>query len=319
MSPGDYGSRASHDVSDLQGASLVRREADDSPVLTAFASEANALSQLVAAAANSARVDAERAARSRMPSWLWVGASIAAGVVLGTSYARLTRPVSVTDAPLSAAAVSPPLVAPVAAVPPPSPVSADVLPTVLPPARLPVADAIPRPAAPDLVSRAALIDTGVSSKEEPIVVRLLPDARPVVPAAIEAVPVATPGEPALAALDAPNTSAIEPATGQFEIQRLLDAYEASYDRLDAVSAAMLWPGVDTGALSRAFSTLASQNVAFDHCAVDVLGGHATATCNGSVEYVRRVGDAAPQSRPLAWTFEFDHRAGRWLISRVTAK
>jgi hypothetical protein len=39
----------------------------------------------------------------------------------------------------------------------------------------------------------------------------------------------------------------------------------------------------------------------------------------SLEYVRRVGNHAPQSRPLAWTFELDRHAGRWLISRVTTK
>jgi hypothetical protein len=330
MSPGDSGSRARHneDVPELYGASLVRSEADDSPALAAFAVEASVLSQLVAAAANSARADAERSARSRMPSLLWVGAAMAAGVVLGTASARLTRPVPVTHAPVSAiAAASLPLVAPrVAAVAPPSQTSAADPPAVLPRqarvAHVPVADVIPRPLAPELVSRAAPGDSGVSSREEAIIVRL-PDARPVVEAAIEAVPVANEEERAIAgaalALDAMNAGAIDLATGEFEIHRLLEAYEESYDRRDAVSAAMLWPGVDTGALSRAFSTLASQDLAFDHCAVEVLGGHATATCNGSLEYVRRVGNHAPQSRPLAWTFELDRRAGRWLISRVTAR
>jgi hypothetical protein len=187
---------------------------------------------------------------------------------------------------------------------------------------VPVADAIPGPAAPELVSRAAPADSGVSSREDPIIVSLL-DVRPVVEAAIEAVPAATEDEPAIAgaglALDTLNASAIDLATGESEIHRLLEAYEESYDRRDAVSAAMLWPGVDTGALSRAFSTLASQDLAFDHCAVEVLGGRATAMCNGSLEYVRRVGSHAPQSRPLAWTFELDRHAGRWLISRVTAR
>ena len=329
MSPGDSGSRARHDrdVPELHGASLVRSEADDSRAL-AFAQEASALSQLVAAAANSARVDAERAARSRMESLLWVGAAMAAGVVLGTTYARLTRPVLITHTPVSATAAATPAVVapPVAAVATPSPASTAAPPTELPRpalvARVPAADNIPRPASPEQVSRAAPGDSGVSSREEPIIVSL-PDARPVVEAAIEAVPAAKKEEGAIAgaglALDALNASAIDLATGELEIHRLLEAYEESYDWRDAVSAAMLWPGVDTGALSRAFSTLASQNLAFDHCAVEVLGGRATATCNGSLEYVRRVGNHAPQSRSLAWTFELDRHAGRWLISRVTAR
>jgi hypothetical protein len=330
MSPADSGLRTRHDgdVPQPHNTSLERNEADDSPELAAFAKEASALSQLVAAAANSARVDAERAARSWMPSLLWVGAAMAAGVVLGTAYARLSRPVPVTEAFASSTAVEGlPVVAPqVAAVAPTSAASTATPPAVLPRptrvARVPVADTIPLPAAPELVSRAAPGESGVSIREEPIIVSL-PDVRPVVEAAIAAVPATTEGERAIAgaglALDALNAHAIDLATGESEIHRVLEAYEESYDRRDAVLAAMLWPGVDTGALSRAFSTLASQNLAFDHCAVEVLGGRATAMCNGSLEYVRRVGNHAPQSRPLAWTFELDRHEGRWLISRVTTK
>ena len=66
--------------------------------------------------------------------------------------------------------------------------------------------------------------------EEPIIVSP-PDARPVVEAAIEAVPAAKKEEGAIAgaglALDALNASAIDLATGELEIHRLLEAYEES--------------------------------------------------------------------------------------------
>jgi hypothetical protein len=104
-----------------------------------------------------------------------------------------------------------------------------------------------------------------------------------------------------------------------EIRLLLDAYRQSYHRLDAVSTARLWPGVDTAALTRAFSTIASQQIEFEQCALDVLGARATARCDGSLQYVPRVGSAAPQSRSLSWAFELNRSTGRWLISGVSAQ
>jgi hypothetical protein len=104
-----------------------------------------------------------------------------------------------------------------------------------------------------------------------------------------------------------------------EIRSLLDAYRDSYDRRDVVSTARLWPGVDTAALSRAFGTIAKQQIDFEQCAFDVIGHRATARCSGSLQYVRRVGNSSPQSRSLSWDFELDRSTGQWLISRVTAQ
>jgi hypothetical protein len=103
------------------------------------------------------------------------------------------------------------------------------------------------------------------------------------------------------------------------IREVVDAYRASCERLDAASAATLWRGVDTRALSRAFSTLSSQTLTFDQCAIDVEGARATAVCDGSLSYVRRVGDQTPQSRRLTWSFDFERAADRWMISGVTAR
>jgi len=104
-----------------------------------------------------------------------------------------------------------------------------------------------------------------------------------------------------------------------EIRCLLDAYRESYDRRDVVSTARLWPGVNTAALSRAFGTIAKQQIDFEQCAFDVIGQRATARCSGSLQYVRRVGNSSPQSRLLSWDFELDRSTGQWLISRVTAQ
>jgi hypothetical protein len=121
---------------------------------------------------------------------------------------------------------------------------------------------------------------------------------------------------------APEPAAATPTPierDEHEIRSLLDAYRDSYDRRDAVSTARVWPGVDTAALSRAFGTLASQQLEFEQCALDVIGQRATVRCSGSLQYVRRIGAATPQSRTLSWDFELDRSTGRWLISRVTAQ
>jgi hypothetical protein len=124
-------------------------------------------------------------------------------------------------------------------------------------------------------------------------------------------PVRTP-EPAAAA-----STAV--ARDESEIRDVLDAYRDSYVKRDVASTVKLWPGVDKAALSRAFATLASQQIDFAQCSLDVSGQRATARCSGSLQYVQRVGNGSPQLRSLLWNFDLDRSTGRWLISRVTAQ
>jgi hypothetical protein len=165
--------------------------------------------------------------------------------------------------------------------------------------------------------RAAVVTT---TKPEPLATKPMDEggveitAPPVVASPLESVAPA-----AVVPAPEPNAEAIVEVRHETEIRSVLDAYRDSYERLDAVSAARLWPGVDTAALSKAFSTLSMQEVEFDSCSLGVTDQSATANCNGSLRYVRKVGSSAPQSRALAWTFELERSAGRWLITRVTAK
>jgi hypothetical protein len=102
------------------------------------------------------------------------------------------------------------------------------------------------------------------------------------------------------------------------IERVLAQYRDAYDRLDAPSAAVIWPRVDTRALSRAFSTLAEQDVSFDRCDLDITGVKANAQCTGEIRYVRRVGDQEPRVRRMSWSFAFERVEDRWQIAQVTA-
>ena len=146
------------------------------------------------------------------------------------------------------------------------------------------------------------------------------EATPAVP--IEApVVVATPefvkAEPAAEALAA-RAAIVTPPTDRASIERVLQQYREAYDRLDAPSAAVIWPRVDTRALSRAFSTLASQDVSFDRCDLDITGVKASAQCTGEIRYVRRVGDQAPRTRRMSWSFALERVSDRWQIAQVNA-
>jgi hypothetical protein len=206
------------------------------------------------------------------------------------------RPVPV---PPAAAAVTVPRDIPTVASPRASAAAA------APPRRASVAPATvsPNPAiAPEVAPPAPLAATPAVSVQAPVVV---------------ATPELVKAEPAAAAAPSP-AAIVAPPSDRASIERVLQQYRDAYDRLDAPSAAVIWPRVDTRALSRAFSTLASQDLSFDHCDLDIAGGKASAQCTGAIRYVRRVGDQAPRMRRMSWSFAFERVSDRWQIAQVTA-
>ena len=102
------------------------------------------------------------------------------------------------------------------------------------------------------------------------------------------------------------------------IERTLRQYKDAYERLDARAAMAVWPTVDQRALSRAFAGLASQSLDFRGCEVAVRPGAitATASCNGTAEYVRKVGDTRLRVEPRQWTFTLNKTQGAWTIEAV---
>lgn len=117
---------------------------------------------------------------------------------------------------------------------------------------------------------------------------------------------------------AASSTVIVSATDRSSIERVLEAYRKAYDRLDASSAAVIWPAVDTRALTRAFSTLSQQDVSFDSCDYNITGPRARAHCVGEIRYVGRVGDQVPRVRRLAWSFALERVSDSWQIAQVSA-
>jgi hypothetical protein len=154
-------------------------------------------------------------------------------------------------------------------------------------------------------------------------------AIPVAPApapAIEA-PLAAAPLPVAPSLPPAAPPAVAPAGGlaaamvaadEAAIETTLRRYEDAYERLDAKAAVAVWPSVDQRALSRAFAGLASQTLNFRGCEVIVRADASTATasCSGTAEYVRKVGDARVRVEPRQWTFTLNKTQGAWRIEAV---
>jgi hypothetical protein len=141
------------------------------------------------------------------------------------------------------------------------------------------------------------------------------------PPALEMSPAAPP-PPRVAAAVRPEPEALPPVvarTEQSEIQRALGQYRSAYQLLDAEAARAVWPSVDVRALSRAFDTLASQQLQFDTCQFEIDGAAATAQCRGSATYTPKVGNRAPRLEQRQWTFHLRKVDEGWKIQSAQAR
>jgi hypothetical protein len=263
---------------------------------------------------------------------LW---AFAAGVVLFLSAYGLRLAWQSSPLPAPAPAGDAAAVAP--RTPPPVEQTAPVAEPQVQAARPPVALPIPAPQAratvdrpitrPGVTNPPAAATAAPPAPSPTRVAPALPVAPPSVDARIERAPDVAPAEETRVA-PAPRETEVAAAppavvspvlTDRAAIDRVLHTYEDSYDRLDAPSAAAIWPRVDTRALSRAFSTLAQQDMSFDRCDVNIFGARATARCTGAIRYVRRVGDQDLRVRQLSWSFALERVSDRWQIASVTAE
>jgi hypothetical protein len=102
------------------------------------------------------------------------------------------------------------------------------------------------------------------------------------------------------------------------VRGTIERYRSAYERLDAVAAQSVWPGVDAGALSRAFGSLESQQLMFEDCAIDVAGSTADATCTGRASVVPKIGGGR-QSVNRTWRFRLEQAGESWTIASATVR
>jgi hypothetical protein len=136
---------------------------------------------------------------------------------------------------------------------------------------------------------------------------------PAAPAVAVTAPGASPSEPSL--IVRPEATSVDESVG---VRGVLARYERAYSSLDARAASAVWPGVDRGALARAFDGLASQRVSLQSCDVTVTGVAARASCSGTATWVPKVGGGARQAA-RRWDFELRKRGDEWEIERAVAR
>ena len=170
--------------------------------------------------------------------------------------------------------------------------------------------AVPPPATPEVRSELPIEILGDRPVTAPPVRAAAPPPEPIVPATRRAEPAAAPAE----AGDAGETSL---PRDESIVRAVLQRYEVAYSSLDATAASAVWPGVNKGALARAFDGLASQRVSLGSCDVAVNGPDARATCSGSATWEPKVGGGV-RTEGRQWNFELRKNGGAWLIERAIA-
>ena len=152
----------------------------------------------------------------------------------------------------------------------------------------------------------------------------LPESTPPAPrvvAGTERIAPETAARPAEALTALPSAPPSEAATTRSEEQSVraaLGRYESAYNRLDAVAAAGVWPGVNQRALASAFQGLSAQSISLGDCEIRVTGATARADCAGNARWTPKVGSGT-QSAARRWRFDLSNTGGAWVITQATTR
>jgi hypothetical protein len=125
--------------------------------------------------------------------------------------------------------------------------------------------------------------------------------------------------PTAAAVTASSITRPVTSGDQTRVAAVLSQYARAYGQLDAGAAREVWPTVNERALARAFAGLASQDVAFDDCQIDVIGTKANASCRGKASYVGKIGTGEQRIEARTWRFELRRDGEAWKIENAEAR
>jgi len=143
----------------------------------------------------------------------------------------------------------------------------------------------------------------------------IPDSSPMTALRPEAPPARIENSPSARETAAPAEPAVRDET---VVLSVLQRYESAYSNLDAAAASAVWPGVDRGALARAFNGLASQRVSLGDCDISVNGPSARATCSGSATWRPKVGGGS-HTENRRWSFELRKAGENWKIEKAVIR
>ena len=164
-------------------------------------------------------------------------------------------------------------------------------------------------------SLAALSATAAPPPESAVIPALQPAPRAVETLGTLPVSLVSPPAPAPppAAEARPRALVPEVVDERAAVLATLRRYEAAYSALDARAVRTEWPTVNQAALSRAFESLAEQNIRLGNCAVTVRAPTARATCHGTATWVPRIGGGKAREDRRTWTFSLAQRDQLWSI------
>ena len=104
------------------------------------------------------------------------------------------------------------------------------------------------------------------------------------------------------------------------IDGMLARVSRAYRALDAAALGAVWPGADTAALSRQFSSLRYQSLSFDRCDLHAAGREgATLSCAVSIATASKSGDPSLRQRRESWTLVLARDADRYVITGVSTR
>jgi len=86
--------------------------------------------------------------------------------------------------------------------------------------------------------------------------------------------------------------------------------------MDVAAVRQLWPTVDWKALTRAFDQLRQENLTFESCDVSVDKRTAVASCDGTTEYVPKVGNKSTRVERQLWRISLRQATDAWVIDKV---
>ena len=262
---------------------------------------------------------------SSTSKWAMVAAACAAAMIGGVAMSRrASAPAVIAAGPASH-------VAPAAEIAAARVEVVTISPAQIPPARLeeskpqperqlpaarteaPLALALVRTVEPAIRTRRAVRPerTATAAAPDELSVSALPSAPVPAPVttASEAVAEIPPAAPSVA------TRPVE-AAQESVVRAVLSRYASAYSALDANAAHRVWPGVNRAALSRAFDSLASQQISLGDCRIDVGASSARAHCAGSATWAPKVGGGGARTEARDWTFELARAASGWEIVRA---
>ena len=116
---------------------------------------------------------------------------------------------------------------------------------------------------------------------------------------------------------APPPPALASATAAASvIEGVLNRYAAAFTARNVAAAKAVWPSVNARGLLKAFESVEDQRFDLGACVIEAAPPQAVASCDGTAQYVPKVGNKRVGTERRQWTFRLQQHDDRWAIETV---